>query len=163
MYYKLDFMRFTEQGEQDFQEVIREEAGSRVYHVYNYQIMKYPSRALLFHYRVDLNSYSEAAFDYWVSNWGYDSYRDFVDYMDNHTELYNHELRLASCAVLYDTLLKEDIDTEGTIDDCIGRLTDLLGGRSPYDDSDQIMMEEERRKKALRDQMEAEAKQAQQK
>ena len=147
MRYKLDFMRFTEQGSQDFQEVIREAPGSRVYNVYDLRIMKYPSRVLLYHYRVDLNQYEEKDFTNWLSNWGYRSYAEFVDYMDNHTILHNHELRLADCIVQYNQLLEKDIDMDATYDECIARLTDLLGGRSPFDDSDPEEFAEENQKK----------------
>jgi len=146
MRYKLDFMRFAEEDSQDFEEVIREAPGSRVYNVYHFEIMRYPDKAFLYRYKVDLNQYTEEQFSRWLSNWGYDCYADFVDYMDNHTILHNHELRLANCIVQYNELLEKELDTAGTYDDCIGRLTDLLGGRSPFDDSDPEEFAEENQK-----------------
>lgn len=146
MRYKLDFMRFAEEDSQDFEEVIREAPGSRVYNVYRFSIRKYPEKAFLYRYKVDLNEYTDEQFSGWLSNWGYDCYADFVDYMDNHTILHNHELRLADCIVQYNELLEKELDTAGTYDDCIGRLTDLLGGRSPFDDSDPEEFAEENQK-----------------
>ncbi len=146
MRYKRDFMRFTEEGSQDFQEVIREGEGSRAYNIFNFRVRRYPDEAYLYHVRVDLNSYKEEAFTNWLSNWGYETYADFIDYMDNHTMLHNHELRLANCVADYDTLLEFDVDTKGSVDECIQRLTDLLGGRSPYDDSDPEEFAEENQK-----------------
>ena len=131
--YKYDFMMFPEQGAQDFELVVR--AGEKIYEVYKMKIQMYPDSAALYLYNIDLNQFSQEDLDYWVSHWGYKSYPDFIDYLENKTPVKNNELRLCSCIVQNDNFLEPQIALDADIFACIDFLTEKIG-RSPYDDSD---------------------------
>jgi hypothetical protein len=128
-------MRFPEEGSQDFELVVR--AGGRRYDVYMLKVQLYPDLAQLLHVGVDLSRYSAGELDEWVACWGYESYPAFVKYLEEKTPVKNNELRLCSCIVQNDLFLEPDTVADGDVDACIGFMTARLGGRSPYDDSEE--------------------------
>jgi len=133
MRFRYDFMRFPEEGAQDFELVVR--TGEKIYEVYKFKIQLYPDLAVLYQYTIDLNKLSPEDLDYWVSHWGYKSYADFIDYLENKTPVKNNELRLCSCIVQNDLFLEPEIAVDADVDACIAFLTEKIG-RSPYDDSE---------------------------
>jgi hypothetical protein len=110
-----DYMRFPVKGSSDFWEVIR--SGYRSYKVYNLNVERFPDAVTIFYYFIDLNAYSTEDLTEYVSNWGYESLDAFIDYLDNHTELNNHELRLCTCVIEYDTTIEPEIVFQGNFED----------------------------------------------
>ena len=131
--YKYDFMRFPEEGSQDFELVVR--TGERVYELYRMKVQMYPDVAFLYQYQIDLNQYTSEELDEWVANWGYETYAAFVDYLENKTPVRNNELRLCSCIVQNDAFQEPQIVADSDVYACIDYLTEKIG-RNPYDDSE---------------------------
>jgi hypothetical protein len=132
--YRYDFMRFPEQGSQDFELVVR--SHDRSYDIYTLEIQIYPDVATLFHRAIDLSQYTAEELDEWVAHWGYADYGAFMDYLEKKTVVGNHELRLCSCITQNDLFLEPTVAISGDLDACIDFLTARLG-KSPYDDSDE--------------------------
>lgn len=123
-----DFMRFPIRGSNDFWQVIR--AGYRKYNVYLLNVDMFPDVVTVYHYLIDLNKYTEEELVEYVATWGYKSLDAFINYLENETQVKNHELRLCTCIIENDNFLEPEIAFEGNLEDA----SEFIANVTPEDD-----------------------------
>lgn len=131
-----DYMRFPVRGSNDFWQVIR--AGYRKYDVYLLNVEMFPDVVSISHYLIDLNQYTDEDLAEYVATWGYKSLDAFIDYLENKTQVQNHELRLCTCIIENNEFLEPEIVFEGDLENASSYISNITPSAENSEDHDRL-------------------------